>query len=125
MNLSGLAVRELLQRSQLEFSQCLVIYDDVSLSLGTTRLRPSGGAGGHRGMQSILRSLGTEQIPRFRIGIGGKTVVGDLTSYVLDRFSQDELVMLKEVLDESTKALEVFLGEGIERAMTLYNKKEG
>ena len=125
MNLSGLAVRELVENSQLALSRCLVIYDEISLSLGRMRLRPSGGAGGHKGMQSILRSLGTEQIPRLRIGIGGETPIGDLTSFVLGRFSKDELVILEEVLEECTKALESFLIEGIERAMTGYNKREG
>jgi len=121
MNLSGFAVRELVQRGQFDFSQCLVIYDEVSLPLGRTRFRPAGGAGGHKGMRSVLQSLGTEEVPRLRIGIAGESAVDDLTRYVLGRFKRDELAVLEEVLDRCYSALEVFLAEGIDRAMALHN----
>lgn len=121
MNLSGLAVKELVQRGRFDLSECLVIYDEVALPLGQTRFRPGGGAGGHRGMRSILQSLGSEQVPRLRIGIAGESGVDDLTRYVLGRFKGSELVVVEEALDRSYSALEVFLVEGIDRAMALFN----
>lgn len=121
MNRSGLAVRELVEKSQLDPSQCLVIYDEIALPLGTTRIRPSGGAGGHRGMRSILQSLGSEQVPRLRIGIAGEKIASDLTEYVLGRFQKDELVAVEEIVDRCYSALEVYLKDGIDRAMALYN----
>jgi PTH1 family peptidyl-tRNA hydrolase len=121
MNLSGFAVQELVKRGNFDLSRCIVIYDEVSLPLGTTRFRPSGGAGGHKGMRSVLQALGTEQIPRLRIGIAGEAAVGDLTRYVLGRFKRSELLVVEEVLANCYSALEVFLEEGIDRAMSLYN----
>ena len=121
MNLSGFAVKELLQRGRFDLSQCVIIYDEISLPLGKSRFRPSGGAGGHKGMRSVLQALGTEKVPRLRIGIAGQAAVDDMTRYVLGRFKQNELTALEEVLDGCYSALEVFLAEGIDRAMALYN----
>jgi PTH1 family peptidyl-tRNA hydrolase len=121
MNLSGFAVKELVQRGQFELSQCVVIYDEVSLPLGKTRFRPSGGAGGHKGMRSVLQALGTEKVPRLRIGIAGRAAIDNLTGYVLSRFKPNELTAVEEVLDSCYSALEVFLTEGIDRTMALYN----
>jgi PTH1 family peptidyl-tRNA hydrolase len=121
MNLSGYAVQELVERGHFELSQCVIIYDEVSLPLGKARIRPSGGSSGQKGMQSVLDVLGAQQIPRLRIGIAGDSMRNDLTRYVLDRFGRDELVAVEEVLDRCYSALEVFVSEGIDRAMTLYN----
>jgi len=121
MNLSGCAVQELVKRGNFDLSRCIVVYDEVSLPLGTTRFRASGGAGGHKGMRSVLQALGTEQIARLRIGISGDAAVDDLTRFVLGRFKRSELVVLEGVLDRCYSALEVFLEEGIDRAMSLYN----
>ncbi len=121
MNLSGFAVRDLIQRGQFDLSQCMVIYDEISLPLGRTRFRPAGSAGGHKGMQSVLETLGTDRVPRLRIGIAGESPPDDVTRYVLGRFRKDELAVLEEVMDRCHTALEVFLEEGIDRAMALYN----
>ena len=121
MNLSGYAVRELVSDERLDLSRCVVIYDEVSLPLGKLRLRPSGGAGGHRGMQSILQTLGSREVPRLRIGIAAEQPVGDLTEHVLGKFKADEWAAVDEVSEECLGVLEVFLTKGIDRAMTQYN----
>lgn len=121
MNLSGYAVKELVKNERFELSRCLVIYDEVSLPLGKLRLRPSGSAGGHKGMQSVLQTLGTQQVPRLRIGIAPEQPVEDLTDHVLSRFRADEWATLEEVSRDCLGTLETLLTRGIDQAMTQFN----
>lgn len=124
MNRSGLAVKELLTRFPLEVSDCLVICDDVRLPLGRLRARARGGSGGHGGLASIIAELGTEEIPRLRIGIGREGLQGDLTSYVLGRFAPEELAQLEPVLERVAGAIDLFYEQSIERLMEEINRTE-
>ncbi|MGQ9734794.1 MAG: aminoacyl-tRNA hydrolase, partial [Candidatus Bipolaricaulia bacterium] len=108
MNRSGLAVKELLTRFPLEVSDCLVICDDVRLPLGRLRARARGGSGGHGGLASIIAELGTEEIPRLRIGIGREGLRGDLVPYVLGRLTSGELARLEPVLERVAGAIDLF-----------------
>ncbi len=124
MNRSGLAVRELLARFPLEVSDCLVICDDVRLPLGRLRARARGGSGGHGGLASIIAELGTEEIPRLRIGIGREGLQGDLVPYVLGRLTPGELARLEVVLARVAGAIDLFYERGILAVMNEVNREE-
>jgi PTH1 family peptidyl-tRNA hydrolase len=121
VNLSGTAVVDLCRRHRIRPSEILVITDDLDLPLGRLRLRPRGSHGGHRGLRSILEALGTEDVPRLRIGIGRPPAGVDPADYVLTPFSPDERAVLEPVLDRAAEAAEVAVREGLEAAMTRFN----
>src|SRR5690606_39325059 len=98
----------------------LVIYDELDLPLGTLRLREQGGTGGHNGMKSLVNHLG-QGFPRLRLGIGRPVGRMDPAAYVLQDFSDDEKAVVREILQEAQQAVETFLREGIEMAMTRHN----
>jgi PTH1 family peptidyl-tRNA hydrolase len=120
MNLSGQAVGPLVRFYKLSLDDILVIYDDLDLPLGTIRLRPEGGSGGHKGMRSIIEALGSQAFPRLRVGIG-RPPGNDAVSYVLKDFTADEQITLESVYEKVVAAVELFLREGIEAAMNTYN----
>lgn len=121
MNRSGPAVKEVCEFYQVEPARLLVAYDDVALPLGKIRIRAAGSSGGQKGLESILEALGTLQVPRLRIGIGGGNRASSLSEYVLSEFSLEEKAVLEQVLDRCVEAVQVYLLDGIERAMTLFN----
>jgi PTH1 family peptidyl-tRNA hydrolase len=121
MNNSGAAVRELSRYYKIESSRLFIIHDDVDLDLGILRLRASGSSGGHRGMDSIIRELGTTSFPRMRIGIGRPPGRMDTAHYVLEGFLPSELELLEVVLDRAVQAEMTFLEAGIEQAMSKFN----
>lgn len=122
MNKSGHAVSALARFYGVPPEKLLVVYDDLDLPPGTTRMRPSGGSGGHRGMRSIIRELGSQDFPRLRIGIGRPPGRMDPADYVLQDFSAEEEPLLEEALAQAVAAIETWLGEGVEVAMTRYNR---
>lgn len=121
MNLSGKAVSFLARRMGIVPSQVLVIYDDMSLPFGRLRLRGSGSAGGHRGMASVIGALGTLDVPRLRVGIGSPPPGVDASAYVLSPFSEEEKEALPEILGRACRAVELWLDESLDKAMTLVN----
>ena len=123
MNLSGRAVSSLMRYYKVDTTNLLVVYDDVDLPLGALRLRPSGGSAGQKGMQSIVEQLGTEDFPRLRIGIGRPPGRMEAADYVLQDFKRDELEPMNIVLDTAAEAILVFVTDGLEKAMNLYNTR--
>jgi len=121
MNRSGQAIRAVMDWYKLPPESVLVIYDDMDLPVGRLRLRLSGSAGGHNGMKSAIAHLGTQDFPRFRIGIGQSTPEKDTVSHVLGKFSPNERQVVSKVLPLVVEAVEVSLREGVEKAMSLYN----
>lgn len=124
MNRSGYAARCLMERRELEPQRILVVYDDVSLPLGWLRLRSRGGPGGQKGMASILECLGTDQVPRLRLGIApvdGLEVDIDLVDFVLSGFSSQEEDAAREQIERAADACELWLAEGVEAAMNRFN----
>lgn len=124
MNRSGEAVRELLLKYEASPSDVLIIYDDLYLPFGALRIRKKGGAGGHRGMESILSALGTEEVPRLRFGIGPPPPSG-YEYFVLSEFSDQEMRMLSSFLNRAADAVELIVSEGLDKAMSLYNSIDG
>jgi PTH1 family peptidyl-tRNA hydrolase len=121
MNLSGTSVQGLAAFYQIPPRNIVVILDDLDLPLGTLRIRPKGGSGGHKGLTDIIRRLGTQDFPRIRFGIGRPPGRMDPAAYVLRRFDQDELPIVGPTVERAIKAVEVWLSEGIDIAMNRYN----
>jgi PTH1 family peptidyl-tRNA hydrolase len=118
MNLSGLAVRELLAEYQLRpETDLVVIYDELDLPLGTIRIRQRGSSAGHNGMESIIAALGTQEFLRIRLGIAPETKI-------LKPFSKRQLKVVDEVLDIAAEAVQVILTEGPAAAMNRFNRKQ-
>jgi PTH1 family peptidyl-tRNA hydrolase len=123
MNLSGDAVK-LLVNGYLDSTQDLiVVYDDIDLPLGRLRIRPNGSAGTHNGMRSILSTLGTENFPRLRVGIGASDQ-GRLRDYVLDAFTAEEQPVVDRAIERAVDALVLFARGDLRRAMTQFNREE-
>lgn len=124
MNRSGAAVRCLLERYEIAPESLLVIYDEVHLPLGRVRLRPGGSPAGHRGMESIVETLGTEAVARLRLGIGpvpdGLGEEG-LAEFVLAPFLAEERPAVEEVVERAAAAAKVWIESGIELAMNRIN----
>lgn len=125
MNLSGEAVRALLQAYHLKPEQMLVIFDDIWLASGVVRVRAKGSAGGHNGMRSIIGALGTEAFPRVRIGIGQPPEEMDLVDYVLSAPPPEERGLLLNAVQRAADACEAWLIEPIEQVMSQFNRNGG
>lgn len=121
MNRSGLAVLEIARVYRLFPRDLLIVYDDVMLPFGKLRARAKGGDGGHHGMASVLEALGTEEIPRLRLGIGREDLPPDLTDYVLGEFTPEEERELDAFLARAAEAIECFFHRGIEAVMNAFN----
>jgi len=124
MNLSGLAVRELLTEYEVRPEQDLiVIYDELDLPFGAIRIRPRGGTAGHNGMESIVGALGSEEFLRIRLGIAPDRKVSDGARYVLSQFRKSQYKTLDQMLDTAADAVETVLKEGAAAAMNRFNRK--
>lgn len=121
MNKSGEAVAPLLRFYKIPVEHLLVIHDDLDLPFGTLRLRPSGGTGGQKGMESIVAKLGTREFARLRVGIGRPPGRMDPSDYVLHDFDPPQEEMLPEILHHAVSAVSMFIQEGIEQAMNDFN----
>jgi peptidyl-tRNA hydrolase, PTH1 family len=124
MNLSGLAVRGLVEEYEARPEQDLiVIYDELDLPFGAIRIRPRGGTAGHNGMESIVGALGTEEFLRIRLGIAPDRKVGDGARYVLGQFRRSQYKAVDQMLDNAADAVEAILKEGAAAAMNRFNRK--
>jgi peptidyl-tRNA hydrolase, PTH1 family len=124
MNLSGGAVVPLLQFYKIDPADLLVIVDEVQLETGRLRIRPSGSAGGHNGLKSIIGSLGSAAFPRLRIGVGlPLKKQRDLVDHVLAKFDADERQTIAEAIARAADAAEVFVSDGPAEAMNRFNRK--
>jgi len=121
MNRSGISVRQCVRRHRLAPDEVLVIHDDLDLPLGRLRLRPCGGSGGHRGVESVGRELGSFAFPRLRIGIGRPPEGWASDDYVLCRFAARERSVLRDVLSLAVRAVGSAAVCGVEMAMNRYN----
>jgi len=121
MNLSGRAVKRVLNHYGEEPSHLLVIYDDLDLPLGRMKLLPKGGSGGHRGVESILSELQTQDFPRLKLGIGRPEKGIDPRDYVLSPFEEEEWPIVERVLARAVTALEEVLYLGLMKAMEKVN----
>lgn len=119
MNNSGIVAWQLSRLPQFSLSEFLVVMDDFSIPLGSLRMRRKGSSGGHRGLESIIYNLNSENFPRMRIGIG--PIDGDAVDFVLSRFTNTEINILNESIERAKEAVKIFVKEGIDRAMNFSN----
>jgi PTH1 family peptidyl-tRNA hydrolase len=126
MNLSGASVAGIMAFYKLAPADVLIVVDEVQLPLGKLRVRPSGSAGGHNGLKSVIASIGSD-FPRLRIGVGRGNEQWDLSDHVLGKFAADELPVVERAVKRAADAVETFITEGVFAAMNQYNavEKEG
>lgn len=121
MNLSGQAVGALIRFYKIPIDQLVIVYDDIDLPFGVLRLRPGGGSAGHKGMQSIIDRLGTQAIPRLRVGVGRPKGIKAAADYVLNDFSQKEKEDLPFILSRASQAILDITSLGLVEAMNRHN----
>lgn len=123
MNLSGKAVKDIIDYYNINYQQLLVIYDDLYLPLGKIRIRKRGSSGGHRGLDSIINSLKSDDFPRLRIGIRNDKLLDylDYTNFVLTNFLPEEKEVVEKVINQAVQAIEDILVKGYEFVMREYN----
>lgn len=124
MNRSGEVVARYVRALGLELHDLLVIFDDISLPVGTIRLRKKGGAGGHNGVQDIIDHLGTADFPRLRVGIGSDFARGQQVDYVLSPFDASEQSAVEDAITQAQDAVLMFLRQGIDIAMNRFNRRQ-
>ena len=123
MNNSGEAVTEIMRFYKLEPHQVIVVCDDVSLDLGRLRIRRDGSHGGHNGIRSIIDLSGSSAFPRIKIGVGQKPHPDyDLSAWVLGKFDKKDADTLKKVVDDTASAIKVMVKNGVDAAMSKYNR---
>lgn len=122
MNLSGKSVRYWMNELKIQPQNLLVVLDDLALPYGTLRLRPKGSDGGHNGLKDIDLTLGNNNYPRLRFGIGAQFDKGKQVNYVLGKWTVEEMKELNTKIDFACEAVNSFMFEGMERAMNKYNK---
>jgi peptidyl-tRNA hydrolase, PTH1 family len=121
MNLSGHAVHLLLERYPVGTEGIIVALDDLNLPFGRIRIRERGSAGGHRGLESVLRAVSSEEVVRVRLGIGEEASPDDVPDFVLSEFPGNREVELREMLLRARTALTTILTEGAAKAMSVFN----
>jgi PTH1 family peptidyl-tRNA hydrolase len=123
MNLSGEAVSEIIMSTGISLENMMIICDDIHLPAGCVRIRQSGGHGGHRGLLSVIRSVGTNEIPRLRVGVGRAKEDAPISDYVLSKTGTGEYQTLLKTVKTAADAVESWVSEGIASAMNRYNVK--
>jgi len=123
MNLSGESIREILQFYKVPVDHFLVIYDDISLPPGSTRMREKGSAGGHNGIKNIISHFGNDIFLRIKIGVGEKPNGWDLADFVLSHFSKDDAPMMVTGIERALKGIKLWLQSGVKDAMNATNQQ--
>lgn len=120
MNLSGSSVAPLLRYHRGTAANLVVVLDDADLPLGTLRIRPGGGSGGHRGLASIITALATQDFPRIRLGVG-RHAQADLVNHVLGKFTPQQHSLVQLMVETTIKAVECLTIKGLNEAMNQFN----
>lgn len=120
MNLSGEAVRAVMDYYKINVSDILIIFDDISLDIGKIRFRPNGSDGGHNGIKSVIQHVGTKDIARLKIGIGPQPNVPSEV-YVLQNFTNEELETLKSSINTAKEGIACYFTNGMQAAQNKYN----
>jgi len=122
MNLSGQAVKSLVDYYKIDIKDILVIQDDLDLEVGVIKLKKNSSSGGHNGIKSIITELGSNEFARLKIGISNSKF-GDTKDYVLGKFNSEEMVLINEAVSTSKKIIDSFIHNGIDKTMNIFNTK--
>ena len=122
MNNSGMAVADYCRYFQNTAEELLVVYDDIDLPLGTLRFKPNGGSGGHKGMESIIYQLESEDFNRLRIGISAENEMGPSERYVLSPFPKDWKEKINEMIEKACDGIDYFLTHDMKETMNKFNE---
>jgi PTH1 family peptidyl-tRNA hydrolase len=125
MNLSGTSVKPLLEKWELTPARLIVVYDDLDLPWGSLRIRAKGSAGGHHGMESVIRSVGTNEFVRVRLGVHPGREVRDDVEYLLAPLRSGLRKELDPLLDRAAEAVESIIADGVAMSMTKFNRRAG
>jgi peptidyl-tRNA hydrolase, PTH1 family len=123
MNLSGVAVKMLLDKYECDPAEMVVLLDEVDLPWGMLRIRERGVGSTHNGLKSVIASLGTDEFIRIRLGVGPEKVWGDLRDYVLSKMGRAEREIAAQMAADANEAVELILTEGVNKAMTKFNRR--
>ncbi len=123
MNISGETAKKFLDKFNLWKSQIIICHDDLDIPFGMIKIKENGGTGGHKGIESIVKHIGGNNI-RFRFGIGRPQKHQDIAEYVLEEFSPNELANLSKILETGFSALITLAKEGVAKAMSLFNSRK-
>jgi PTH1 family peptidyl-tRNA hydrolase len=125
MNCSGQAVRDIAGFYKTSLDDILIVLDDLALPTGRLRIRVGGSAGGHNGLSDIIRLMGSNALPRLRIGIGAAPEFMNTADYVLQRFADTEVDTIRQAVQRGAQAVEDWVFNGATRAMETYNQDPG
>ena len=120
MNRSGIAIRRIMQKSNISPQQLIVIHDDLDLETGSLKIRKKGSSGGHKGIESIIQHIGTQEFIRIKIGIGRDPFV-PTEKYVLSKFRKDDIQVIREAIEKAVESVYAIINDGVERAMNRFN----
>lgn len=123
MNLSGSSAKGLAVRNEIPPQRVIAIYDELALPWGALRVRPGGSAGGHNGVKSLIKDLGTQDFPRVRIGIAPDHPIQDAAQFVLAPMRRAQLEELDDLLAQAAQAVESIIAEGVAMSMTKHNRR--
>ncbi len=123
MNNSGIALKQFVEKTKIEPQDILIIYDDMDLEIGSIKLKPSGGSGGHNGVESIIRELRTQAFPRLRVGVGRPASKEQVVDYVLSSFEYKDLNIIKKAIDKASDCAIRTIDEPLESVMNVCNTK--
>lgn len=121
VNLSGLAAKHILESYVIKLHDLLVVTDDINLQTGKIRIRKSGSDGGHNGLASIIYHTESNQFPRMRFGIGNSFKNGEMANFVLDKFSDEEQIIIKPAINSAVEIIEQFLEGGYDTALKFFS----
>lgn len=122
MNLSGEAIAPAMRYLEVDLDHLLVVVDDIAIPIGQLRLRTDSSSGGHNGLKSVEERLQTNAFARLRVGVGDRSE-GDLSSFVLGRFSEEEKKLVPEILERAVASIEIWMEKGLNHAMDFANRR--
>ncbi|MDD5045178.1 MAG: aminoacyl-tRNA hydrolase [Candidatus Omnitrophica bacterium] len=124
MNLSGKAVSSLIKKYKIKPQDILIIADDLDLEFGRIKVKPRGSSAGHRGIASVIESLGSDEFCRLRLGIGRPSAKEDAADFVLSKFNRSEAKLMDEFISQAMDSSRMWLADGITKCMEKYNSRE-
>ena len=123
MNLSGVAIKPLMERNEVPPSDLILVFDELNLDWGTVRVRPKGSDGGHNGVIDVIEKIGTQEFPRVRLGVHPGHPLPSGKDYLLSRFNRRQTETLDAFIDFAADATESIIAEGVEKSMAKFNRR--